>query len=1055
MTGARVRGRRRPRRLARARPRILGEDAVMAIDPVMADGFARGGREPLVPGPPRRWLGWVRGSRRRRGVGRIPIWMRAVVAVAVTVGLGAWGFRELHSGRSPHPLLSWPESFYRALKLYTLDLGPAGGGPGSPHPNWQLWVALALAALLVLRALLALGRDRIRRVTIGRFLRGHVIVCGGGVHGTELVAAFAGGREERKPREYEGHEPGENDGSRDVHDVVLIDADAGSPGMQAPPARCEWRMIANAVLQETLLSAGAARAHMVVANTGNDFVNSQIASAVRDLSQGRKVKDRVHVLVQVEDPSLTRFLEEETELPSATSDAEATFPVVSPYSANAIAADALIRESKVKLDSGMLDDFLKLRWSDGRAVAPNLLLAGDHLLLEAVLLVVLRRWRVWNLRALEEHVGTGRPPLHVSVFGPGAAARIERLRNHWLPESQVIRIEAFDTDPIGDGPAKADERRRKGYEWLREPGRADHAIVACLEELDGVALTLDLSRALGDRVLVTRVTTQPESVLDEHLEERTKRSSSLATTEVKSVARLGCNPKKMTRLSGPQRLADALVERDPPGVGLKPEEAHDRSAKLFDRTELELHSDSTWRVLPCERPLLEQLVHPVPVSAVVSAGLTVHLASPQNLLTVARALSGSAESFTAWCEYARHVDASHLGKIHDLLPELERDERDSKLLENAMLNGVFPAGATDISAPARPSPTKGHGPPTTEMPAPYAYSRDLIRAPRLVRVVIAVGATAASLALLFEIAKRALGWFELPGGATSAGGPTKPQADVVDCTVFAPPLAAAGQSILVQVFAHLAEQTEDARALATEFDPGTRRRVFQSLQSVIPQGATLTFELRMRNAEIDAPVQTLVWRGRAESVQFEVALPRDTDTGTLIGTVLTTLDGAPIGHVKFKLDVAPEPQEVDQEPAGEVAIRYRAAFVSYASADRDQVLERVQMLNAVRVSYFQDLLDLEPGDRWWPRLQAAIDECDLFILFWSSSAKRSPWVRKEVEQALRRQAGNELSLPEIRPVILEGPPLVEPWGELAHLHFNDRVLYFMSPGGGTTGSGAR
>ena len=46
------------------------------------------------------------------------------------------------------------------------------------------------------------------------------------------------------------------------------------------------------------------------------------------------------------------------------------------------------------------------------------------------------------------------------------------------------------------------------------------------------------------------------------------------------------------------------------------------------------------------------------------------------------------------------------------------------------------------------------------------------------------------------------------------------------------------------------------------------------------------------------------------------------------------------------------------------------------------------MLQALKISYFEDLLDLEPGDRWWPRLETAIDQCDLFLLFWSSDAIR-------------------------------------------------------------------
>ena len=408
----------------------------------------------------------------------------------------------------------------------------------------------------------------------------------------------------------------------------------------------------------------------------------------------------------------------------------------------------------------------------------------------------------------------------------------------------------------------------------------------------------------------------------------------------------------------------------------------------------------------------------------------------------------------------------------------------ASLLRTAVVYGVVPAG-TLVLRPSLPLSTENAPPPAAPAPPPAAERPDVgrgelfsvdgdMQAPEgggvsnipgdqvmylgcsrgwagLVRVGIAVGAAAASLAVIYEVAKRVFGWFELSAEPGPTRGSEKPQGDVVDCTVFAPPSGAPGQSILVQVFAHLAEQTDDARALATEFDPGTRRRVFHSLRDVVPRGAKLTFELRIRKTRADVPVQSLVWRGRAESVQFEVALPRDLEEGTLIGTVLASLNGAPIGDVKFKLDVGPESQRGDRVPAGEDAVRYRAAFISYASADRDEVLMRLQMLNAVRIDYFEDLLDLEPGDRWWPRLQAAIDACDLFLLFWSSAAKRSPRVREEVEHALRRQAGDELSPPQIRPVILEGPPPVKPWDELAHLHFNDRVRYLMSPGAGTTG----
>ena len=75
------------------------------------------------------------------------------------------------------------------------------------------------------------------------------------------------------------------------------------------------------------------------------------------------------------------------------------------------------------------------------------------------------------------------------------------------------------------------------------------------------------------------------------------------------------------------------------------------------------------------------------------------------------------------------------------------------------------------------------------------------------------------------------------------------------------------------------------------------------------------------------------------------------------------------------------------EPQGVEARRYRFAFVSYASQDRREVLRRVQMLPVAGIQYFQDLFDLEPGEVWSTRLEEAIQQADVFLLFWSSRAK--------------------------------------------------------------------
>jgi cold shock CspA family protein len=269
------------------------------------------------------------------------------------------------------------------------------------------------------------------------------------------------------------------------------------------------------------------------------------------------------------------------------------------------------------------------------------------------------------------------------------------------------------------------------------------------------------------------------------------------------------------------------------------------------------------------------------------------------------------------------------------------------------------------------------------------------------------------------------------------------QLDEVQCTVFAPPTTMPGSTLLVQVFAHLPEEANDARAIATELDVAARRRAYRSLEATVSVGSRLEFELHMPALLIDDPVALLTWRGRTEAVQFVVSVPPETNVGSVIGTLSISRDGLPVGHVKFTLSVEAASGAMVAEPQGIEARRYRLAFVSYASHDRDEVLRRVQMLPVAGVRYFQDVLDLEPGRLWSTRLEEAIRDADVFLLFWSSHAKKSEWVRREVDFALACQRKDDLSPPEIRPVIIEGPPVIPPWDDLAHLHFNDRVLYFM------------
>ena len=127
----------------------------------------------------------------------------------------------------------------------------------------------------------------------------------------------------------------------------------------------------------------------------------------------------------------------------------------------------------------------------------------------------------------------------------------------------------------------------------------------------------------------------------------------------------------------------------------------------------------------------------------------------------------------------------------------------------------------------------------------------------------------------------------------------------------------------------------------------------------------------------------------------------------------------------------------------ETARSFRKPFLSYASEDRVHVLRAAQLLEALKMQYFQDILKLSPGDRWERRLYAEIDSSDVFLLFWSRNAQQSEWVIREAEYALERaKAPSPTQAPlEIVPVLLEGPPPPLPPPSLSGIHFNDPIRH--------------
>ncbi len=262
-----------------------------------------------------------------------------------------------------------------------------------------------------------------------------------------------------------------------------------------------------------------------------------------------------------------------------------------------------------------------------------------------------------------------------------------------------------------------------------------------------------------------------------------------------------------------------------------------------------------------------------------------------------------------------------------------------------------------------------------------------------------------------------------------------PVSDDVSFTTFAPQGAAPETDFLIQVWVHADAQIDRVRALAGMSDDTGEERPSQPLAEAVERGARLQVSIEGGGLQIDEPVCTLIWRGEPVTAHFKARLPSDISEAAL-ARVRVFIADTPVGSAIVRIARAAEAAGPDVVEVG--ARRYRTAFLSYARDDLPRVLEHHQSLAAVGLEVFQDVLGLEPGERWERKLFESIDQCDVFLIYWSSAAAQSEFVQREIEHALAVRNASPDARPDIIPVVLETPPPLPP-ESLADIHFDDPI----------------
>lgn len=290
-----------------------------------------------------------------------------------------------------------------------------------------------------------------------------------------------------------------------------------------------------------------------------------------------------------------------------------------------------------------------------------------------------------------------------------------------------------------------------------------------------------------------------------------------------------------------------------------------------------------------------------------------------------------------------------------------------------------------------------------------------------------------------EVFRGLLGMLPLAAAAVplSPAEEGRARRDRVDASAFAPPAARAGEDFLVQIFLHAPGDAATTAMLAREADGDTGRRGVVTLEVAVEQGQRIDVVLEAKSLEIDEPSQSLIWRGDPRACQFMVSARAAAAGRSHQIRARLAIGGIPVGSLRFVVQVTAEATAA-LDITGEESRRYTHAFLSHAHEDRVKVLTYAQLLEAAGIKYFQDIATLHAMEDWEKRLHEAIDQCDLFLLFWTASAAQSQWVERETRYAMQRQGSSLQEMPDIAPIFLDpDPPHPPEW--LRSRHF-DSIL---------------
>lgn len=224
--------------------------------------------------------------------------------------------------------------------------------------------------------------------------------------------------------------------------------------------------------------------------------------------------------------------------------------------------------------------------------------------------------------------------------------------------------------------------------------------------------------------------------------------------------------------------------------------------------------------------------------------------------------------------------------------------------------------------------------------------------------------------------------------------------DFVYSSIFAPAEVKRKFHMQVQVYLHLFGETEKVKTLAQESDKNAERRDYIPLQCKLKKGDKVDVQLNVYGESLlMSDKKSVVWQGSFTKCSFDYFVPRDIDVDELSCVAILSVNGVPVGEMRFITRIVDAPRQLNPEI---IAHKYNKVFISYSHQDESKVKFLHEGLTMGDVPHFFDRSYLQPGDIFPKVIQDYINSADLFVLCWSENAAQSEYVQKERLQALGR-----------------------------------------------------